>query len=130
MMKATLSYYYPIILFLIGISIHVINVIRILIGAEESSWWVWWVHTSMLVFNTCMLIGLVLRKNFAYIVSAAGLLAMILFQAINAAIFQTISPITILAWILCILAIPILITSYKKNRQNPVHSKPNEVEGA
>jgi hypothetical protein len=105
---------YPILLFILGIAIHVRSVVLILLGQEEASVWAWWVHSSMLIFNTLMLIGLIFRRRSAYLISACGLAALIVFQGMNAIITNQISILTICGWILCLLAVPMLIHSYRK----------------
>lgn len=107
--KDAILFYYPILLFLVGILIHVYNFFLISTGKMTLNTWNLWVQCSMLVYNITMLVGLLKRKKWAYTLSVVGLIGLTIFQGYFAFFSGIITAETIVSWVLCLLALPALI---------------------
>jgi hypothetical protein len=111
---------YPIILLLIGVSIHLYNILLIIAGKTDPAIWEAWVHVFMLSFNITILAGIIYCKRGFYLIFIIGLCLMIFTWITNSIIIKYINISTLLGIISCIIGIPVMIFLYRKLKY-PAH---------
>lgn len=108
----------PIALYFIGVIIHLVNTYFLLIGSRPATCWNIWVDSSMLIANPTLMIGLFLRKKWAYYISLPGFAIFGAIQAVSLffldALTLKIYITVIITFFLCVLAVYSLIKGWSE----------------
>jgi uncharacterized membrane protein len=103
------------LLYIIGLYIHIKNLIYMSIGEMIVTPWLLWVNSSMLIYNITLLTGLIYKKLWAYYVSLGAFALFAIVQLFSLLFIKSIDlkvfSIVIITVTLCIAAIMSLIKS-------------------